>query len=309
MSLSKIKKSYDGLEKEYKKLAQEEAKLKKENLDLENLVNETIALYDITKNICKSLDAVKLFNFFKEHLGKYLEAEDVLFLKEDTDLASYNNYTILPLEINNKPVGYLAASNIREQDKNKFLILSHQIILGIKRALLYQRVQELAITDSLTGIFSRRHFLERLKEELERSKKLTHSFSFLMLDIDHFKEYNDNYGHLVGDAILREATKTIKENIRQVDFMGRYGGEEVSVILTETNKEQTLVVVERIRQAIEARHIKVYDEDLQVTISIGVSTFPDDASDEQLLIDNADQALYKAKESGRNRACFYSEPL
>jgi len=159
----------------------------------------------------------------------------------------------------------------------------------------------LAITDSLTGVSSRRYLMERFSEEIERSRKFKYNFSFLMVDIDHFKDYNDRYGHLVGDAILREVSKSIKENIRQIDLVGRYGGEEFSVILTETDKEGARLAAERIRQAIENKHIRIYDEDLRVTISIGVSIFPDDAYEARQLIEKADQALYQAKQAGRNR--------
>ena len=125
-----------------------------------------------------------------------------------------------------------------------------------------------------------------------------------MVDIDHFKDYNDRYGHLVGDAILREVSKTIKDNTRQIDLTGRYGGEEFSIILTETDKEQARFAAQRIREAVESKPIRVYDEDLKVTISIGISTYPLDAKNMQALIDKADSALYKAKQTGRNKVCF-----
>jgi len=215
----------------------------------------------------------------------------------------------MPLEINRSAIGYLLVSGIREQDQEKFHILMQQFLLGIKRAHLYQQVQELSVTDSLTEVFSRRYCLERFNEELERSKKLKLNFSFLMLDIDHFKSFNDQYGHLVGDAILKDTAKTIKENLRQIDLIGRYGGEEFSVILSETDKEQAKFAAERIRTAVESKQIKVYDEVLRVTVSIGISTFPDDAQDTQLLIDKADRALYQAKQTGRNKVCVYTAQM
>ena len=155
----------------------------------------------------------------------------------------------------------------------------------------------MTITDSLTQLFNRRYFLLKLNEEFLRSKKYSYNFSFLMIDIDHFKELNDKYGHLAGDAILRESANIIKENIRQVDFMGRYGGEELSVILTETAKAQALQVAERIRLAVEAKRFFVYDEELRVTISIGIASFPQDSSETPTIIEKADQSLYLAKES------------
>lgn len=283
----------------------ESALLKQDILDLEKVADETIAVYEITKQICKSLDKDNVFSSFKEQIDKYVRVYDCRFLCGDADLSLYANHTILPLKLDKELMGYLVADRINEQDKDKFHILAGQLMLGLKRAYLYQRLEAQAITDSLTQVLTRRFCLERLNEEIERSRKFNYHFSLLMVDIDHFKGYNDRYGHLVGDAILREISKTIKENIRQIDLIGRYGGEEFLVILTETDKEQAKLAAERIRQAIEYKHIKVYDEDLKATISLGISTFPDDAQDAQVLIEKADQALYQAKQTGRNRVCEY----
>jgi diguanylate cyclase (GGDEF)-like protein len=301
--------SYGRLRSEYERLTQENARLKNDNSNLERSAEETIALYDITNDICKTLDEDKVFTIFRDRINRYLQISDCRFVKEASALSQYEDYAVLPLVIDNAVTGYLVASGIEEKDKEKFHILSQQFLVGIRRAILYQKVQELTITDGLTQIFNRRYFLERFNEEFNRSKKFKYRVSFLIVDIDHFKNINDNYGHLVGDAILREITKILKENIRQIDFAGRYGGEELAVVLTETDKDQARVAAERIRQAIESRRFTVYDEDLKVTISIGISTFPVDTSDSQALIDNADQALYKAKETGRNRVCVYGESL
>jgi diguanylate cyclase (GGDEF)-like protein len=284
---------------------QENTKLKTENSDLEKLTEETIALYDITNQICKTLDEDEIFSIFNEHINRYISIADCRFLKDDADLSQYSKHTVLPLKIHKSRIGYLVACGIEQKDKDKFYILAQQFLVGIKRAFLYRKVQELTITDSLTGVFNRRYFLEKFIEEIKRSKKFKHNFSFLMVDIDHFKSFNDNYGHLVGDAVLREVAKTIKENIRQIDFMGRYGGEELSIVSVETDKNQAGFVAQRIRQAIESRRVSVYDEVLQVTISIGVSTFPEDGNDASPLIDKADGALYLAKQTGRNRVCLY----
>lgn len=303
--LADAKNNYKRIQGESDRLLQENTKLMRGNSDLEKTADEIIALYDISKEICKHLDTQEVFVSFKEQLNKYIEVGDCKFLKSDADLSLYNNYAVLPLKIDENPVGYLAANIIREEDKDKFHILTQQFLLGAGRALLYQRVQEMAVTDSLTQAFNRRYFLERLNEEMERSKKFKYHFSFLMIDIDHFKYYNDHYGHLVGDAILKEVSKTTRENIRQIDLMGRYGGEEFTIVLAETDKKEAQFAAERIHKAIEDRHIKVYDEDLRVTISIGISAFPEDAQDIQALIDRADQAMYQAKQMGRNRVCVY----
>lgn len=295
----------EGLKKQYENLASQNKRLKAGNAGLEKFAGETIALYNITKDICKTLDEDKIFSIFKSNIDKYVNVLDCRFIKSEEGVIASGDETVLPLSINNKRIGYLSARGISNNEKDKFQILGQQFLLGIRRSLLYQKVQELTITDNLTKVFTRRHFLEKFNEELERSKRLNLKLAFLMIDIDHFKGFNDHYGHLVGDAIIREISKTIKENIRQIDFMGRYGGEELSVVLSETDKEQACFAAERIRKAIEAGEISLYDESLKATVSIGISTFPLDSREAKELIDKADQALYLAKGSGRNKACAY----
>jgi diguanylate cyclase (GGDEF)-like protein len=305
-SLLKKEARLKGLESEYAVLAEEKARLNKENLGIEETVNETIALYNITKDICKTLDEKKIFAIFRERINDYLKIGDCRLLDKDADLSRLEGSLVFPLVIQQDTIGYLIASQIREEDKERFQILAQQFLIGLKRALLYKKMQELAITDSLTQLFSRRHFLDRFGEELNRSKKFKYNFSFLMVDIDKFKDFNDKYGHLVGDAILREVSRTIKETIRQIDFVGRYGGEELSVILVETDKEQARFAAERLRQAVEAKNIRVYDEELKVTISIGIATFSRGSETADKLIESADKALYAAKQAGRNRVCAYT---
>ncbi len=279
--------------------------LKSANEELESKVENTIALYDITKDICKNLEEEKVFAAFKEKISRYMRVEECRLLGPDEDITKYSDYTILPLNVYKKTVGFLAARMIKDQETDKFHILAQQFLLGFKRALLYKEVQELTITDTLTHVFTRRYFMERFNEELSRSKKLKLRLSFLMIDVDRFKDFNDRYGHLVGDAILQDVTKTIKDTIRQIDLIGRYGGEEICIILTETDKEHSRFAAERIRRAIEQKVIKAYDEELKATISIGISTYPGDAHETKSLIERADQALYMAKQSGRNRICLY----
>lgn len=282
----------------------------KKSLNLENnLLNkrfdDTLALYELTKDICKSLDEEKVFTFFNKNLKKHIGIDDCRYIKDSADLIKYQNHLILPLHLEgNQIAGYLVVERIKEADKEKFGILTQQFLIGLRRALLYQKVQGLTITDMLTGVYCRRYFLERFSEELKRSKKNKLCLTFLMIDIDNFKRFNDRYGHLTGDAILRQVSKTISLAVRQIDFIGRYGGEEFSVVLAETNKQQANFAAERIRQAIMLEVIKVYDEELKVTVSIGVSTFPDNTLNMQNLIEMADQALYSAKETGKNKVCF-----
>jgi len=298
-------KVFSDLTLKFQALLSESTRIHEDNIKLEKEVSDTIALYDITKEICKTLDENKIFSIFSEQIRNYLKINNCQYLNSDVDLSLYKGYTILPLNIHQDIIGYLVANGIDEKDKDAFQILGQQFLIALKRALLYKKVQELSITDSLTQLFSRQHFLNRLKEELRRSKKFKLSFSFLMIDIDKFKDFNDKFGHLVGDAILRVVSKTIKDTLRQIDFVGRYGGEELTVVLAETNKEQALFVAERLRRAIESKGIKVYDEELKVTVSVGLATFPQDAENTEMIIDAADKALYKAKQAGRNKVYAY----
>jgi diguanylate cyclase (GGDEF)-like protein len=290
---------------ELNRLNDSKKSLNSENNLLNKNLDDTLALYELTKDICKSLDEEKVFTIFNKNLKKHIGIGDCRYIKNSADLIKYKNYAILPLNLEgNQIAGYLAVDRILESDKEKFGILTQQFLIGLRRALFYQKVQGLTITDTLTGIYCRRYFLERFNEELRRSKKNKLCLTFLMIDIDNFKQFNDRYGHLVGDAILRQVTKTILLAVRQIDFIGRYGGEEISVVLAETNKEQANFAAERIRKAIVVEVVKVYEEELKVTVSIGVSTFPDNALNMHDLIEMADQALYSAKETGKNKVCF-----
>lgn len=211
------------------------------------------------------------------------------------------SFVALPLLSEGMPIGIFTISGIKEEEVENLSILAEQLALEVKKINLYERIQELAITDGLTGIYVRRHFLERLGEEMPRAKKHNLKLSMLMVDLDHFKQCNDTYGHLVGDIVLKEIARIMKEHIRQVDLLGRYGGEEFVIALPDTDKSSAAHVADRIRQSVEKYRFKAYDETITMTISIGVATYPDDGSDVAVLIDRADQALYKAKAEGRNK--------
>lgn len=214
------------------------------------------------------------------------------------------SFAAIPLMMEKKMLAVMTMENMKEDDFERLSVVTAQLALAIKKARLYQEVQELSIVDGLTGTFLRRHFLERFEEELQRSRHHRLPLSFLMADIDHFKEYNDRYGHLVGDVVLRDIAHLLEEGVREIDLVGRYGGEEFSLLLAETSKESALQVAERLCLSVEKHQFKAYDEEVgKVTISIGLATFPEDAQEAESLIDKADHALYRAKQSGRNRVC------
>ncbi|MDD5692749.1 MAG: GGDEF domain-containing protein [Candidatus Omnitrophica bacterium] len=295
----------DKLFMENSGLLKDKRRLEEQNSGLVKAFSQTLELYELTKDICKSLEEVRVFNIFRQNLEKHIGATDCRYIKDSAELVKYKDYTVLPLDSSeNQPIGYLACGNVAEEDRDKLSILAQQLLIGLRRAVLYQKVSELAIIDTLTQVYSRRYFLERFSEELRRSRNNKLHMCFLLADIDNFKQYNDRYGHLVGDGILRQVSKTIRDTIRQIDFIGRYGGEELSIVLAETDSEQANFAAERIRQAVASDVIKVYDEKLKVTVSIGVSAFPENSGQLNDLIELADQALYQAKATGKNKVCF-----
>ncbi|HAZ09707.1 MAG TPA: hypothetical protein DCY56_01185 [Candidatus Omnitrophica bacterium] len=227
--------------------------------------------------------------------------EDLPFLRRLSVIKSFETLIAIPLVSEEKIVGILYIENISKIYFENFMILSGQFAIELQKVILYKKVQEMAITDSLTEVSTRRYFLESFRGEIRRSMRRKSSMSFLMVDLDYFKEKNDKFGHLVGDVILREIAKILKSNLREIDMIGRYGGEEFSVVLAGIDKVGAFQVAERLRSSIEHSVFKAYDEKVSSTISIGIASFPEDGVDENTLIESADRALYKAKEDGRNR--------
>lgn len=181
--------------------------------------------------------------------------------------------------------------------------------VALTRALLYQQMERLATTDGLTELNNHRHFQEILASEVERSRRYKRPLSLLLLDIDHFKSFNDTYGHPVGDLVLKEISACIRKSIRINDVPARYGGEEFTVIIPETAEEGALITAERIRSTIESHVIRSLDKELKVTVSIGCATHPSLAGSQQELIDNADKALYYSKEHGRNQVSLFNQGM
>jgi two-component system cell cycle response regulator len=193
--------------------------------------------------------------------------------------------------------------------------LSTVVAICLENAANHERLKRVGLTDSLTGINNRRFFDQRLHEEIARGLRTREPIACLFLDVDYFKKINDNYGHHVGDRVLRQVANLIREQLRNCDVLGRYGGEEFAALLDNTGPGSALEIAQRIRQSIE-QHQFLLPDDLQqspfnVTISIGVASLDTVRGNAnvttlgQHLLEQADQALYRAKEAGRNRVMLY----
>lgn len=185
---------------------------------------------------------------------------------------------------------------------------AHQQLAAYTRTVeeLNRELEQLAVTDELTALYNYRYFRAALEQLLQKHRSA--SLALLMLDLDYFKEINDRYGHDQGNEVLAEFGRLLKASVREDDVVVRYGGEEFAVILPYTNAAQAVQVAERLRASAAAHIFQVSTgEVIPLTVSIGVSVFPDDAKDKNELISHADLALYRAKQAGRNRVVRYGE--
>jgi diguanylate cyclase (GGDEF)-like protein len=181
--------------------------------------------------------------------------------------------------------------------------LTTQAAVSLENVDLHQRVQRQAITDELTGLSNVRHFHELLDQEIERAQRFDNHIGLVMVDIDNFKSVNDTYGHPQGDLVLKEVARVLTEQSRDIDFPARYGGEEMSVILPQTDIGGAAMLAERMREAVAELEVRRLDGQgiLKLTASFGVAALPGSATDKRYLIAVADEALYRAKHAGKNR--------
>ncbi len=175
---------------------------------------------------------------------------------------------------------------------------------AIQNARYFDRVRHMAYADGLTGIFNRRYFEMRIAEEMERARRYDNALALIMVDLDHFKRLNDEFGHLLGDEVLRQVTTLFGQNLRKSDIVCRYGGEEFVLLMPQTAVEQATAAAEKLRKAIETWSFPGVA--WPVTISSGVSSFPADGDSRDALVSAADRALYAAKQGGRNRVVVAS---
>lgn len=216
----------------------------------------------------------------------------------------------VPLRAKDKMLGVLNVSrsepnSFTERDFHLFQSLATQASIAIENARLYRY----AVTDEMTRLYNHRYFQQRLDEELQRADRYDSKVSLILLDVDHFKKFNDTYGHQEGDRVLKTVSRLLEKSIREVDIPARYGGEEFVVICPEKDAEGAMVPAQRIRTAIETYDFRINGVRVPLTVSLGVACYPDQARNKFDLILFADTALYTSKESGRNRATIYSPSM
>jgi diguanylate cyclase (GGDEF)-like protein len=187
--------------------------------------------------------------------------------------------------------------------------VAERVSLALANLKLRQLLRNQSIRDPLTGLYNRRYLEESLNRELQRAKRAGRNVSLVMLDLDHFKHFNDTFGHQVGDILLKEVAGVIKSRVRAGDLPCRYGGEEFSLIVAEVDTEGTQKCVESIRESI--KHLSLHHRGQTlgtITVSAGIATYPTHADNSEDLVRAADEALYEAKKAGRDRIFVY-EPL
>ena len=203
-------------------------------------------------------------------------------------------------------LGAKAQDVFTEEDLNFVGVLAKEISLAVARSMQYSHIKAMAVRDPLTGCYNRRKFDEDLSVSLARSNRYERPLSLLLVDIDWFKAYNDFHGHPRGDELLKKITALLSGVIRHCDQLYRYGGEEFTIVLPETNKEGAYIVAKRICDRIEQENfdgVRESQPEKRLTVSIGLASLPADANAQDDLIRAADSALYKAKQSGRNTIC------
>jgi diguanylate cyclase (GGDEF)-like protein len=227
-----------------------------------------------------------------------------------------NSFISYPIAIGPRKIGVLnltdkiGGGSYDSSDLNMIDLVAPQIALALERAAWQHRANQfqlMSITDPLTGLHNRRYLEARLSEELNRSKRYDHPMSFMMIDIDDFKLYNDRNGHQAGDRALEITAQCLRSTLRKVDVASRYGGEEFSILLPQTTLEEAGAIADRLRRKIMSTRFPQGDSQPlgAVTVSIGLSSYSPSLDSVEAIVRAADRALYHAKSHGKNRAYAY----
>jgi diguanylate cyclase (GGDEF)-like protein len=212
----------------------------------------------------------------------------------------------VPLRFNEHPLGHLAVyrgrggSRFSNEDIRSVSVLAAWASMALQNQRLSESLKKLAVTDDLTQVYNFRFLKTALRREIKRAGRFSQRLSLVMIDVDNLKKYNDRHGHMRGSLLLRELAGLFTKNVRSFDLVAKYGGDEFTLILPQTDREGAVAVSERVR-AVVADHTFPLTTPGSITVSIGVAMFPEDAGDPMSLIQAADRALYASKRAGRNR--------
>ncbi|MCL5773326.1 MAG: sensor domain-containing diguanylate cyclase [Firmicutes bacterium] len=222
---------------------------------------------------------------------------------------AFSSMMVVPLIFENQAMGailiaFSAPGIYTEENLKLFTLLGSQVALAMRNVQLHEATITLAITDSLSGMFTHGYFQEHLAKEIVKAKYANQPISTMILDVDFFKKVNDTYGHPQGDALLKQLGALIKSVVRPSDVIARYGGDEFTVTMHNTNRIGAVLIAEKIRQAVEEYEFVLGSQIVHISLSGGVASFPEDAETKKELVEKADQALYEAKHKGRNKICF-----
>jgi len=220
---------------------------------------------------------------------------------------------VVPLLMDEGLLGILWVSSAEPracspQELQALEVLGTQAAVAVQNATLYRKAEELSVTDGLTGLFNHRYFTHQLQYTIGQCRARGETVALVYVDLDDLGHYNDTYGHVVGDELLREFGQTLRSAVREIDVPTRYGGDEFAVILAGASREEALAVAERIRARVESHAFQGPTGPLRITASIGVAVFPEDAQDVTDLVRAADRAMYEAKTLGGNRVMCPSCP-
>ena len=232
-------------------------------------------------------------------------------------LLKTEHFVTVPLKAKDKTIGVILVDNIftkepiTKDDIRILTMFANQAGLAIENSHLYEKTVSLSHSDSLTNLIDHGRFQYLLSSEIKRFSRLKKPLSLIMVDIDNFKNFNDTLGHPAGDKVLVNIAKIMKKTCRSTDIVARYGGEEFVIVLLDTNKESAWGLAERLRQAIERFEFpgQEVQPNKNLTISLGLASFPEDAKNKEELISKADSALYQAKKAGKNRTHIYSAAI
>ncbi len=307
------------------------------NDNLRRRLTEVRAISEITELIHSTLDFEQVGQLVLDILSKVIDlpGSALFVIDKDRDETVFNaSFGLAPGIAKNAPYAYgpdaqihgeemfacttlmdrgglmviFCASGERlerlgSEDRLVLTSVANELAVAVENSELYKLTRRLAVTDELTGLYNYRYLLERAEDEIGRAKRFGRSLSLLMIDADEFKVYNDTNGHPAGDVALAELAAAMRGAVRDIDIVCRYGGEEFAILLPETDGEGAFVVAEKVREAVAAHPFKNGDGERteQLTVSIGLSTYPGTADDREALLRRADDALYVVKRSGRNR--------